>query len=94
MDRRPCRPRPLGDRDRVGRTVATGAQVVEVTVGDEHDVAHIDVGGRPRAVRVAEPRVDEEGPAAGRSKLEAGMAVPGEGRVAVDSHEHLPVGPS
>ena len=58
------------------------AHVVEMAVGDEQQVAALDVRRRPWAARVAEPRVDQDDLAAGRPELEAGMAVPGERRVA------------
>ncbi len=40
----------------------------------------VTLSARARAARVAEPRVDEDGPATGRRDLDAGVAVPGDRR--------------
>ncbi len=65
-------------------------EVVAVAVGHEHHVADPDGVGRLRALRVAEPRIEQDRLAAGRLDLDAGMAVPGERRIATETHRgHL-----
>ena len=47
------------------------AHVIEVPVCDQEQVAAVDGVGGLRAVRVAEPRIDEDRLAAGRPDLDA-----------------------
>src|SRR6478672_11689214 len=51
-----------------------------MTVGHEEQVAPVDLIRAFRAQRIAEPRIEEDRPAAGCEHLPAGMAVPGERR--------------
>jgi hypothetical protein len=83
VDRRPARAGPPGDRQGV-------PQVVEMAVRHEEDVAPVDRIGRLRALRVAEPGVDQDRLAARRPDLDAGVAVPGETRVATETHRAPP----
>ena len=68
------------------------AEVVAVAVGHQHDVAGVDRVGGLGALRVAEPRVEQDGLAARRPDLDAGVAVPGERGVATETHDRAPPG--
>ncbi len=66
---------PLGEAPRCLR-------VVRVPVRDEHDVAAVDLLGRPRAQRIREPGVDEHDLVARRPDLDAGVSEPRDRRPA------------
>ena len=79
----PGRSGSAGDRQGI-------AEVVEVSVGHEHEVAPIDGTRRLGAIGVGKPRIDEDRLAARSLDLVARMPVPREGRVTIETHAHLP----
>ena len=80
---RPGRSQPACERHPV-------PQVIAVAVGHQQHVADLDRVGGLGALRVAEPRIEQDGLAAGRLDLDAGVAVPGERRIATETHRgHL-----
>ena len=63
-----------------------GVEVVEVAMRHEEHVAGRLLLLGPRAVRIAEPGIDQHGPAARRDDLHAGVPQPGERGVATERH--------
>src|SRR4029077_5734411 len=67
-------------------------QMVAVTVAQEQDVATLDGVGRAGARWVAEPGVEDDDLVARCPHLDTGVAVPGDGQIAVERHAWTPPG--
>ena len=93
VNRDPSWLRRARDRQGIGvRDIARcRADVIEVAVRHEHQVALSDVGGGARRGGIAEPRIEDERLATGRAQLDARMSVPGEAAVGIGHRSRLPM---
>src|SRR5262249_33681096 len=66
------------------------AEVVEMAVGDEQHVAAVDLVRALGRLRVAEPRVEDDGLATGRLQLAGAVPVPGESKRRLRVHRLPP----